>query len=292
MTEWFMPCNVNHYDTFGAFSELKRINWRQTTNVEAGDIAYIYLTSPYSSIRFKCRVDKVNLSEEEAVIDDAKFDLSNNQTENWSGSRYMELELLEDYTSPFLTLDWLYSNGLPHVRSTQRVSRQLSAYLTRITSQLANEAEDADLIREVNQSIPHDAEDHFTYRGRKKRKSEPKIRGGQSVYIRDKQTALNALAHAGYLCEIDAAHPTFIRRSSGKRYTEPHHLVPLAASEQFEVSLDVEENIVSLCSSCHNQIHYGEGADGLLTQLYEARVRHLKKVGIHISLDELLGMYF
>lgn len=65
----------------------------------------------------------------------------------------------------------------------------------------------------------------------------------------------------------------------------------MAFSDEFEVSLDVEENIVSLCSNCHNQIHYGKDADKLIAKLYEERKDILKKVGIVISLDRLLAMY-
>lgn len=79
------------------------------------------------------------------------------------------------------------------------------------------------------------------------------------------------MAHANYECEIDVSHPTFIRKKSDKKYTEPHHLIPMAFSDEFDVSLDVEENIVSLCSNCHNQIHYGKDADVLLRKLYEER---------------------
>jgi len=289
MTEWFVPCNVKMYDIFGAFSEFKRINWGQTTNVQAGDVVYIYLTAPYKSIQFKCRVNKVNLKEEDAVIDDTKYDLTRQGSASYG--RYMELEILGKYASSLLSLPRLNVNGLSQVRSTQRINGKLSRYLTRVIGQLVNEMEDADLINEVNQSASSTAKDGFVYRGRKKPKAEPKTRNGQNIWARDTQTALNALAHAKYACEIDAAHPTFIRKNSGKKYTEPHHLVPLSDSDRFDVSLDVEENIVSLCSNCHNQIHYGKDADILLKRLYEDRAGHLKKVGIHISLDELLNMY-
>ena len=72
------------------------------------------------------------------------------------------------------------------------------------------------------------------------------------------QTAVNVLDHAGFTCEIDPRHPIFIRKHSDKPYTEPHHLIPLAMQDQFDVSLDVEENIISICSNCHNEIHYGK----------------------------------
>ena len=65
----------------------------------------------------------------------------------------------------------------------------------------------------------------------------------------------------------------------------------MAFSEQFNVSLDVEENIVSLCSNCNNQIHYGADADKLIEKLYEERKDALASVGIIITLEQLLSMY-
>ncbi len=111
------------------------------------------------------------------------------------------------------------------------------------------------------------------------------------AYPRDKKTAINALSHANYLCEIENAHPTFLRRNSSKPYSEPHHLVPMAFSDEFEVSLDVEENIVSLCSNCHNHIHYGQGADVLIKKLFNDRQEALHQVGIDITLEQLLEYY-
>lgn len=65
----------------------------------------------------------------------------------------------------------------------------------------------------------------------------------------------------------------------------------MAFSDKFDVSLDVEENIVSLCSNCHNHIHYGQGASELLTKLYYERKEALNSVGLNISLEELLSYY-
>jgi len=115
---------------------------------------------------------------------------------------------------------------------------------------------------------------------------------GRKKYQRDQLIAANALAHAHYLCEIDSNHVTFIRRNSNKNYTEPHHLVPMSYSDDFDVSLDVEENIVSLCSNCHNQIHYGRNSEELLEKLYIERREVLNKVGIEISFERLLKMYY
>lgn len=152
------------------------------------------------------------------------------------------------------------------------------------------EKEDNSLIEELKQANVGSAEG-FEYNAEPKEKVAPVYANGHKTYPRDRQTAINALAHANYECEIDATHPSFIRKKSDKKYTEPHHLIPMAFSEEFDVSLDVEENIVSLCSNCHNQIHYGKDADVLLRKLYEERKDALASVGIKITLERLLEMY-
>jgi predicted HNH restriction endonuclease len=151
------------------------------------------------------------------------------------------------------------------------------------------EQEDNGLIEELKQA--NVTTENFEYSGVPKLKTAPVYTNGHKTYPRDRQVAINALAHAGYECEVDSTHPTFIRKKSDKKYTEPHHLVPMAFSDEFEVSLDVEENIVSLCSNCHNQIHYGKDANVLIKHLYEERKAVLESVGIKITLGRLLSMY-
>lgn len=153
-----------------------------------------------------------------------------------------------------------------------------------------DEADDA-LISELKNDSLTGAPKHFQHYGKAKEKVAPIVVSGRTTYPRDRQTSINALSHANYRCEIEPAHTTFLRKHSGKPYTEPHHLIPMAFSDEFSVSLDVEENIVSLCSNCHNHIHYGQGAEKLLTKLYYERRDALKSVGLEISLDQLLGYY-
>ncbi|MFQ9597646.1 MAG: HNH endonuclease [Streptococcus sp.] len=65
-------------------------------------------------------------------------------------------------------------------------------------------------------------------------------------------------AETKYLCEVDNSHFVFKRRNSSDNYTEPHHLIPLSTYRDFPgIDLDREQNIVSLCSNCHNMLHYG-----------------------------------
>lgn len=154
------------------------------------------------------------------------------------------------------------------------------------------QSEEIEELISYNQDVPGQKfPETFTYSGKPKAKQAPVSRGKQKVYPRDRIVAVNALVHAKHKCEIKASHATFIRKSNNKPYTEPHHLVPLSFSDNFAVSLDVEENVVSLCSTCHNHIHYGKDASKLITALYNQRKELLQQVGIYVTLEELLSMY-
>lgn len=150
---------------------------------------------------------------------------------------------------------------------------------------------DVELIEEFSNidksAIPVD----YVYIPTPKEKQEAIIVNDIKTYNRNKQTALRALSYANFVCEINKNHPTFIRKNIDIKYTEPHHLIPLKYSEQFTVSLDVESNIVSLCSNCHNEIHYGKDFHLILQKLYENRKKLLEKTGIFISYKDLEKMY-
>jgi 5-methylcytosine-specific restriction protein A len=150
---------------------------------------------------------------------------------------------------------------------------------------------DDDLILDIGVSdIPLDNQT-FEYSGKSKNKKEPVCIQNKYLYPRSRKTSINALRHANHKCEIDNNHLTFTRRNSELNYTEPHHLIPITYHNNFEVSLDVEENIVSLCCNCHKQIHLGQGFEVMLEKLYDERKDLLKKVGIDISLHDLIKLY-
>lgn len=115
--------------------------------------------------------------------------------------------------------------------------------------------------------------------------------GKKSSYKRNKEVAIKALKRANYECEIDKSHPSFKRRTTKVNYTEPHHLIPMAKQGNFSYSLDVEANIVSLCSNCHNQIHYGADYKEMISKLHIKREKELTQAGIQIDLGTLIEYY-
>tara|TARA_B100000575_G_C23113260_1_gene643287 strand:+ start:181 stop:1068 length:888 start_codon:yes stop_codon:yes gene_type:complete len=109
---------------------------------------------------------------------------------------------------------------------------------------------------------------------------------------RSKVIANKSLRNASYKCELDSTHQTF-NLDSGAPYIEAHHLVPLSETMRLGFNLDFIENIVALCPNCHRAVHYAEKnirAD-LVGKLFHLREKEINRVGIQISLSELLRMY-
>lgn len=98
---------------------------------------------------------------------------------------------------------------------------------------------------------------------------------------------------AGFRCEIDNRHNSFIAEATQKPYMEGHHAIPLNRQPQFpSTSLDIYANIVCLCPICHRQIHFGlkEDRDMMMNKIYDERADRLYNSGIRLSKEEFVGM--
>ncbi|TWT13146.1 HNH endonuclease [Planomicrobium sp. CPCC 101079] len=112
-------------------------------------------------------------------------------------------------------------------------------------------------------------------------------------WTRDPITAKRAIALAKSTCEIDHTHKFFTSSTTGANYVEAHHLIPMEYQRDFEKSLDVEANIISLCALCHKKIHHATMAEKkpMIKDLYEERKGRLEKCGLEISSSDLLKLY-
>lgn len=127
MAEWTIICNPNYYDIFGAFKKLKKINWKQPTSIEEGDIVYIYITKPIQEIRFKCKVTKTGIPYTETNDDDSEFDFD--EPDDMHDDLYMEIELINRFNAGLLTYKELKENGLKNIQGPSQVSPKLQQYL-------------------------------------------------------------------------------------------------------------------------------------------------------------------
>lgn len=101
-----------------------------------------------------------------------------------------------------------------------------------------------------------------------------------------------ALELAGYACEINGSHESFLAEKNNKPYMESHHAVPMRLQPHFSNSLDVYANIVCLCPICHRKIHYGlkEDRRQMMNQIYIARSERLVHSGIKVSKQEFADL--
>lgn len=122
----------------------------------------------------------------------------------------------------------------------------------------------------------------------KTRKESEKVQWGRMPLI-----AKRAIVQADFSCEVDTAHEFFISSVTGENYVEAHHLIPLAFQSQFDKSLDVEANIVSLCAMCHKKIHHAQESEKfpMVEVLFDKRSERLKKCEIYIGKEDLKMRY-
>lgn len=112
----------------------------------------------------------------------------------------------------------------------------------------------------------------------------------QTMWKRSGILRMQTIEMAGYACEMNPSHETFIAEGSKKSYMEGHHALPMKRQGEFDVSLDVYANIICLCPICHRRIHYGVKQDRIemAKRIYADRSLRLMKCGIKLSENEFV----
>lgn len=144
-----------------------------------------------------------------------------------------------------------------------------------------------------SENILFERNESYGIQYRKKAITECSIKECEKYWKRDRKVVDNILKAMGYTCEEDITHCHFNSKATGMNYVEGHHLIPMKYQDQFEYSLDVEANVVSLCVVCHRKLHLAnidEKVD-IIRKLYEARKVKLEESGIYITLDKLIKLY-
>lgn len=110
--DWIIPANPKYYDVVGAFEESNIVTWKQSSDVHVGDMIYMYVAAPYSSILYKCR----------AIEADIPWQYSD---DNVTVKTAMKLELLEKYESGVWSFERLREFGVYAVRGPRNMPGEL-----------------------------------------------------------------------------------------------------------------------------------------------------------------------
>lgn len=111
--EWIVPANPKYYDIINCFNDTDTIEWKQSSDIHIGDIVYIYVADPYSSILYKCEAIEVNIPFEY-------------QDKNLSMSHIMKIKLLKRYQKDELSFSKLNELGIKAIRGPRKISKEIS----------------------------------------------------------------------------------------------------------------------------------------------------------------------
>ena len=120
----------------------------------------------------------------------------------------------------------------------------------------------------------------------------PVVTSTITTYRRNQIIVEQSLEGAGYCCEHNAEHQTFIAKATNHAYMEGHHLIPMKYQDNFDCSIDVYANIVCLCPVCHKLLHYGQTREKSFVAegLFEKRQERLIQSGIDLSKQDFLRL--
>ncbi|HCC03485.1 MAG TPA: MmcQ protein [Clostridiales bacterium] len=111
--EWIIPANPKYYDIVNAFNKTDTIIWKQSNNIWAGDIVYLYVAAPISAILYKCEVLEVDIPYEY-------------KDKNVAMKKVMKIKLLKRYKQDEFTFEKLNKYGIKAIRGPRGLTDKLS----------------------------------------------------------------------------------------------------------------------------------------------------------------------
>ena len=284
---WLVPCNPLYFDIDRALTELPDGLWygQNATNISAGDYVYLYLSAPVNAYRYKCIVLSANVKESDIDKNENTAYIKHPGALGVS-IFYMRIKLVGRLDASLEDI----KNNIPHISAApiNQTQLRLKEYLTFLETSVIEDEEKPSLA-----DLDDKISDEDTYFGEISSTPRPPVeRNGVRCYQRNDNVRRIALTHSSGRCAIqECKHELFTSRH-GRPYLEAHHIIPINAQGCFpNINIDIPENVVCLCPSCHREIHNGEDAAKKVVELYELKKNELAKKGINIDIDDLLEFY-
>lgn len=116
---WLVPANPKYYDIESAFEQYDEIIWKQSTNVQIGDIAYMYVAAPVSAILFKCVITATDIPYEHFGAVKIK--------------KVMKIKFLEKYRRDQFPLKVMKKHGVGTVQGCHGMPEEMERYIRKKT---------------------------------------------------------------------------------------------------------------------------------------------------------------
>ena len=133
---WIIPCNVKVFNVIEHFKDKKTVIWKNSFTIKKGDVAYIYLGSPYSEIRYKCKVINDEIDDQTLRMNSYAIPAKKSNNYFSKKEKYVELEYICCFPEKTFPLNDLRENGLGQVQIQARTDRRLQAYITRVEEKI------------------------------------------------------------------------------------------------------------------------------------------------------------
>ena len=116
--KWIIPANPKYYDIENAFENSNIITWKQSSDIQVGDIVYIYVGAPVSALLYKCKVLETRIP----------FEYSDS---NVHMDYVMKIELLEKYEKDLFPFSVLKECGVKAIRGPRSITKELLHYISK-----------------------------------------------------------------------------------------------------------------------------------------------------------------
>ena len=134
MNYWIIPGNINIYRVTDYFQENDTIDWKQSHyKFSVGDIVFIYISSPISSVRYMLEVVKRDISFEDSIDDKQYWTKNHPMGAEVKNYKYVRLKLLKSSNSRALHIQRLSDLGFNAPQgATRKLSKELIDHLLNI----------------------------------------------------------------------------------------------------------------------------------------------------------------
>ncbi len=126
---WIVPCNTKYFNVVDHFRKTETVIWKNSFTIKKGDNVYLYLSSPYGEIKFRCTVISDSVADE--ILSENQYAIVKNPSNNYFSKKikYIQLQKVVEYPDDVLKIEKLREFGLGQVQIQARADRRLKAFI-------------------------------------------------------------------------------------------------------------------------------------------------------------------
>ena len=124
---WLIPANPKYFDLDHAFQVADEIYWKQSANYQIGDIVYMYYGVPFSSIRYRCKITRIDIPTDGDPTGKIRMD------------KLMRIKKLDKYDDNLIDRKVLRQFGIVTVRGPRNMPQELIDEIERIYKEQTND---------------------------------------------------------------------------------------------------------------------------------------------------------